>query len=153
MIYVSWTSAEASGLVTGPCMHWPMDARGLQDWTLADAPISVTLPWLTLLAAVKTWSAWICVDVWRLQVIEPCRYYLLSQDLLTMLSSMNVYLVSINLTQAIAQNCGQLQSLNLGWCDNITDKGVTSLASGCPDLRAVDLCGCVLITGIWSDSL
>ncbi|RLM97798.1 F-box protein FBL2 [Panicum miliaceum] len=48
--------------------------------------------------------------------------------------------------QAIAQNCGQLQSLNLGWCDNITDKGVTSLASGCPDLRAVDLCGCVLIT-------
>jgi F-box and leucine-rich repeat protein 1 (S-phase kinase-associated protein 2) len=30
---------------------------------------------------------------------------------------------------------------------------VTSLASGCPDLRAVDLCGCVLITGIWSDSL
>jgi len=48
--------------------------------------------------------------------------------------------------QAIAQNCGQLQSLNLGWCDDVTDKGVTSLASGCPDLRAVDLCGCVLIT-------
>lgn len=81
-------------------------------------------------------------------MIALCRYYLLSQDLLTMLSSMNVYLVSINLMQAIAQNCGQLQSLNLGWCDNITDKGVTSLASGCPDLRAVDLCGCVLITGI-----
>lgn len=48
--------------------------------------------------------------------------------------------------QAIACNCGQLQSLNLGWCDGITDKGVTSLASGCPELRAVDLCGCVLIT-------
>ncbi|XP_024315013.1 F-box protein SKP2A isoform X2 [Brachypodium distachyon] len=48
--------------------------------------------------------------------------------------------------QAIARNCDQLQSLNLGWCDNITDKGVTSLASGCPELRAVDLCGCVLIT-------
>ncbi|XP_066307653.1 F-box protein SKP2A-like [Miscanthus floridulus] len=48
--------------------------------------------------------------------------------------------------QAIACNCGQLQSLNLGWCDSITDKGVTSLASGCPELRAVDLCGCVLIT-------
>jgi F-box and leucine-rich repeat protein 1 (S-phase kinase-associated protein 2) len=68
-------------------------------------------------------------------------------------SSLNVYLVSIILMQAIAQNCGQLQSLNLGWCDDVTDKGVTSLASGCPDLRAVDLCGCVLITGIWSDSL
>ncbi|KAL6614064.1 hypothetical protein ACP70R_036334 [Stipagrostis hirtigluma subsp. patula] len=48
--------------------------------------------------------------------------------------------------QAIGCNCGQLQSLNLGWCDSITDKGVTSLASGCPELRAVDLCGCVLIT-------
>ncbi|GJN16978.1 hypothetical protein PR202_gb04012 [Eleusine coracana subsp. coracana] len=48
--------------------------------------------------------------------------------------------------QAIAFNCGQLQSLNLGWCDSITDKGVTSLASGCPELRALDLCGCVLIT-------
>lgn len=43
--------------------------------------------------------------------------------------------------QAIACYCGQLQSLNLGWCDGITDKGVTSLASGCPELRAVDLCG------------
>ncbi|KAJ1262997.1 hypothetical protein BS78_09G150500 [Paspalum vaginatum] len=48
--------------------------------------------------------------------------------------------------QAISQNCGQLQSLNLGWCDAVTDEGVISLASGCPDLRAVDLCGCVLIT-------
>ncbi|KAL6610247.1 hypothetical protein ACP70R_035415 [Stipagrostis hirtigluma subsp. patula] len=48
--------------------------------------------------------------------------------------------------QAIGQNCGQLQSLNLGWCDDVTDKGVTSLALGCPDLRALDLCGCVLIT-------
>lgn len=48
--------------------------------------------------------------------------------------------------QAIARNCGHLQSLNLGWCDNVTDEGVTRLASGCPDLRALDLCGCVLIT-------
>ncbi|KAK1668639.1 hypothetical protein QYE76_056798 [Lolium multiflorum] len=48
--------------------------------------------------------------------------------------------------QAIARNCGQLQSLNLGWCDTVTDWGVTRLASGCPELRAVDLCGCVLIT-------
>ncbi|KAK1300932.1 F-box protein SKP2A [Acorus calamus] len=48
--------------------------------------------------------------------------------------------------QAIAYSCIQLQSLNLGWCENITDKGVISLALGCPDLRALDLCGCVLIT-------
>lgn len=49
--------------------------------------------------------------------------------------------------QAIGQNCNQLQSLNLGWCESITDKGVVCLASGCPNLRALDLCGCILITG------
>uniref|UniRef100_A0A0E0CB56 F-box/LRR-repeat protein 15-like leucin rich repeat domain-containing protein n=1 Tax=Oryza meridionalis TaxID=40149 RepID=A0A0E0CB56_9ORYZ len=54
--------------------------------------------------------------------------------------------VSDRALQAISCNCGQLQSLNLGWCDSVTDKGVTSLASGCPELRALDLCGCVLIT-------
>lgn len=48
--------------------------------------------------------------------------------------------------QAIAYNCRQLQSLNLGWCEGVTDKGVICLALGCPDLRAMDLCGCVLIT-------
>lgn len=41
-----------------------------------------------------------------------------------------------------------MQSLNLGWCDRVGDEGVKSLAYGCPDLRALDLCGCVLITGI-----
>lgn len=41
-----------------------------------------------------------------------------------------------------------MQSLNLGWCEGVTDEGVMSLAFGCPDLRALDLCGCVLITGI-----
>lgn len=48
--------------------------------------------------------------------------------------------------QAIGQNCNQLQSLNLGWCESVTDKGVVCLASGCPNLRALDLCGCILIT-------
>lgn len=48
--------------------------------------------------------------------------------------------------EAIADNCSQLQSLNLGWCDEVSDKGVTSLAYGCPNLRALDLCGCVRIT-------
>ncbi|XP_030501294.2 F-box protein SKP2B [Cannabis sativa] len=48
--------------------------------------------------------------------------------------------------QAIGRYCNQLQSLNLGWCDNVSDVGVMSLAYGCPDLRTVDLCGCVLIT-------
>ncbi|XP_043688487.1 F-box protein SKP2A-like [Telopea speciosissima] len=48
--------------------------------------------------------------------------------------------------QAIACNCNQLQSLNLGWCEGVTDVGVICLALGCPDLRALDMCGCVLIT-------
>ncbi|KAF2296630.1 hypothetical protein GH714_000721 [Hevea brasiliensis] len=47
---------------------------------------------------------------------------------------------------AIGQNCSQLQSLNLGWCENVGDLGVVSLAYGCPDLRTLDLCGCVCIT-------
>lgn len=48
--------------------------------------------------------------------------------------------------QAIGRYCNQLQSLNLGWCENVSDHGVTSLAYGCPDLRTLDLCGCVRIT-------
>ncbi|XP_020262100.1 F-box protein SKP2A-like isoform X2 [Asparagus officinalis] len=48
--------------------------------------------------------------------------------------------------QAIGLNCRQLQTLNLGWCETVTDKGVIGLALGCPDLRALDLCGCILIT-------
>ncbi|KAG6395115.1 hypothetical protein SASPL_145707 [Salvia splendens] len=39
-----------------------------------------------------------------------------------------------------------MQSLNLGWCDRVGDEGVKSLAYGCPNLRALDWCGCVLIT-------
>ncbi|KAK1432358.1 hypothetical protein QVD17_09254 [Tagetes erecta] len=53
---------------------------------------------------------------------------------------------SDNALKAIGDNCSQLQSLNLGWCENVSDAGVMSLAYGCPDLHALDLCGCVLIT-------
>ncbi|PKI54456.1 F-box protein SKP2A-like [Punica granatum] len=47
---------------------------------------------------------------------------------------------------AIGRNCSQLQSLNLGWCEDVGDAGVMSLAFGCPNLRVLDLCGCVCIT-------
>lgn len=62
------------------------------------------------------------------------------------------YMISVfnflgNCLQDIGYNCSQLQYLNLGWCENVGDIGVMSLAYGCPDLRALDLCGCVLITG------
>jgi F-box and leucine-rich repeat protein 1 (S-phase kinase-associated protein 2) len=55
----------------------------------------------------------------------------------------------VNNLQAIGRNCSQLQSLNLGWCENVSDVGVMSLAYGCPDIRTLDLCGCVCITGIF----
>ncbi|KAJ6306904.1 hypothetical protein OIU78_022083 [Salix suchowensis] len=48
--------------------------------------------------------------------------------------------------QGIGRNCSQLQFLNLGWCENVGDVGVMSLAYGCPELRTVDLCGCASIT-------
>ncbi|KAL0678744.1 hypothetical protein Bca4012_006725 [Brassica carinata] len=51
-----------------------------------------------------------------------------------------------HLFSAIGNNCNQMQSLNLGRCEKISDDGVMSLAYGCPDLRTLDLCGCVLIT-------
>ncbi|CAI0625003.1 unnamed protein product [Linum tenue] len=52
--------------------------------------------------------------------------------------------ISLGLTH-LCLSC-QLQSLNLGWCENVGDVGVMSLAYGCPDLRTLDLCGCVCIT-------
>ena len=55
--------------------------------------------------------------------------------------------------QVIGQYCNHLQSVNLGWCENVSDVGVMSLAYGCPDLRSLDLCGCVLITGTSLDEL
>lgn len=59
-------------------------------------------------------------------------------------------MLSLYSLQAIGYNCHQLQSLSLGWCEGVSDEGVKSLAYGCPDLRALDLCGCVLITGTGS---
>ncbi|KFK44465.1 hypothetical protein AALP_AA1G259800 [Arabis alpina] len=40
---------------------------------------------------------------------------------------------------AIRENCNQMQSLNLGWCENTGNDEVMSLAYGCPDLRTLDL--------------
>ncbi|PNX93505.1 F-box protein skp2a-like, partial [Trifolium pratense] len=58
--------------------------------------------------------------------------------------------VSDTALQAIGHYCNELQSLNLGWCEQVSDVGVMSLAYGCPDLRTLDLCGCLLITVLHS---
>ncbi|KAI5081805.1 hypothetical protein GOP47_0001548 [Adiantum capillus-veneris] len=47
---------------------------------------------------------------------------------------------------ALAKNCMTLEELNLGWCETVTDIGVTGLVSWCSDLRRIDLCGCLEIT-------
>ncbi|CAF2109901.1 BnaC08g48450D [Brassica napus] len=52
-----------------------------------------------------------------------------------------------NAVEAIENHCHELQELHLSkknQCD-----GFMSLSYGCPDLRTLDLCGCVLITGHW----
>lgn len=69
-------------------------------------------------------------------------------DALIWRTKINVSNFLSNCVQAIGDNCNELQSLNLGWCEKVSDAGIMRLAYGCPDLRAVDLCGCVLITGI-----
>ncbi|KAK9047301.1 hypothetical protein V6N11_053148 [Hibiscus sabdariffa] len=47
--------------------------------------------------------------------------------------------------QAIGRNCNMLQTLNLGWCDNVDDS-VIPLASKCLHLRSLDLYYCRNIT-------
>jgi len=37
----------------------------------------------------------------------------------------------------------RLRSVNLGWCERVTEAGVAALAAGCPGLQALDLCGCI----------
>ncbi|XP_016544262.2 F-box/LRR-repeat protein 7-like [Capsicum annuum] len=49
--------------------------------------------------------------------------------------------------KAIGFYCNRMQTINLGWCDKIGDEGVMSLSYSCLDLRALDIGGCVLITG------
>ena len=38
-----------------------------------------------------------------------------------------------------------LRSVNLGWCERVTEAGVAALAAGCPKLQALDLCGCIRV--------
>lgn len=75
--------------------------------------------------------AYLCGFCWKLKILNLCGCVKAATD----------YAL-----QAIGRNCNQLQSLNLGWCEDVGDVGVMNLAYGCPDLRSLDLCGCVCIT-------
>ncbi len=42
-------------------------------------------------------------------------------------------------------SCRGLRELNLGWCEAVTEAGVTALAASCPKLEVLDLCGCIQV--------
>ena len=46
----------------------------------------------------------------------------------------------------MASGCPQLQSLYIGWCDNITDEGIRAVATGCPQLQSLKFYNCDNIT-------
>lgn len=33
----------------------------------------------------------------------------------------------------------------MGWCEALTEEGIQALASNCPQLESVDLCGCLQV--------
>eukprot|EP00613_Pedinella_sp_CCMP2098_P029792 CAMPEP_0171735402 /NCGR_PEP_ID=MMETSP0991-20121206/31566_1 /TAXON_ID=483369 /ORGANISM="non described non described, Strain CCMP2098" /LENGTH=299 /DNA_ID=CAMNT_0012331721 /DNA_START=67 /DNA_END=966 /DNA_ORIENTATION=+ len=48
----------------------------------------------------------------------------------------------------LAQNCPGLTSVNLDWCENLTDGALVALAEQCPGLTSVSLNGCENLTDI-----
>ena len=48
--------------------------------------------------------------------------------------------------QSLVAGCGQLQSINLGDCDQVTDAGISALGAGCGQLRSINLAGCSKVT-------
>merc|ERR1711865_417440 len=47
---------------------------------------------------------------------------------------------------SLAAGCTAIVTLNLGGCDQITDAGLASLAAGCTAIVTLDLSGCDQIT-------
>ena len=47
--------------------------------------------------------------------------------------------------QKLARLDRKLGSVNLGWCEGVTEEGVQSLAHCCSGLEVLDLCGCVKV--------
>ena len=48
--------------------------------------------------------------------------------------------------QSLGAGCGQLLSIDLGDCDQVTDAGISALVAGCGQLRSIDLNGCYQVT-------
>lgn len=48
--------------------------------------------------------------------------------------------------QLVTKAGGQLQELQLGYCNNISDAALQHIAARCPNLDTVNLYGCTMIT-------
>ena len=55
--------------------------------------------------------------------------------------------------QALGRGCGQLQSINLTRCTNVTDAGVSALGRGCGQLQRINLSGCYEVTDVGVSAL
>ena len=54
---------------------------------------------------------------------------------------------------ALGDGCGQLQTIDLSYCDGITDMGVSALGDGCGQLQTIDLSDCRRITDMGVSAL
>jgi Leucine Rich repeat len=54
---------------------------------------------------------------------------------------------------ALAEGCGQLQTIDLDGCQSITDIGVSALGHGCGQLQTINLSDCHSITDIGISAL
>ena len=47
---------------------------------------------------------------------------------------------------ALGAGCGQLQSIDLGCCTEVTDTGISALGAGCCQLQSIIIRGCDQMT-------
>ncbi|KAF3656678.1 F-box protein SKP2A [Capsicum annuum] len=78
---------------------------------------------------------------------NPLKLYVLNSQMMTKMT----LTTPCRLLVIIITKC--TLHVNLGWCDKVGDEGVMSLAYGCPHLRVLDLCGCLLITGVGAPNI
>ena len=53
----------------------------------------------------------------------------------------------------MSAGCGQLESIDLGGCDKVTDAGISALGHGCGQLQSIDLRGCDKVTDVGISAL
>ena len=85
----------------------------------------------------RNWFWWKSVDKGILN-------WLISRDIRVI--SWETQFVDDFALMTIANGCPYLQSLNISWCDSITDEGIKALATGCTQLQSLNIsCNCCLL--------